>query len=111
MYWFAPVTSYYKDYQRRYGVWEGIDRVPTVQARRMQNVLAFTTTGAFGPPLEVRALNGSGSCPRPFQSLLGNVLKVECTPRKACSASFEYAANGSIAKEHLEDQFGAPLEG
>ena len=57
-YWYAyhePVVSYYKDYVRRWGTWEGVDPVSPQIADRA-TAYEFTSEGAYGRPTRVRLL-------------------------------------------------------
>jgi hypothetical protein len=108
---FAPHTAFYRDFERRYGVWHGIDPVSQETAQKLTRAYVFTTRGRRAYPERVRFVAHGAACAESgMRSILGNTLIQACSAAKACEARFGYTAGGDIHWEALYDQFGRELE-
>jgi uncharacterized protein YkuJ len=108
---FAPHTTYYRDFERRYGVWHGIDPISQESAQKLSQAYVFTTRGKRAKPARVRFVAPGGSCANPgMMSILGNTPAQACSDARACEARFGYTDGGDIHWEALYDQFGRELE-
>jgi hypothetical protein len=109
--YFATHVAYYRDFQRRNGIWQGLDEVPRETAARLDQAYVFTTRGHSTGPQSVRLVAHGAACPREgMTSVLGNSLKGDCTVARACEARFQYTSDGEIRSEAMLDQFGRELE-
>ena len=71
----APHTAYYRDFERRYGVWHGIDPVSKETAQKLTQAYVFTTRGRRAYPERVRFVAHGASCAEfGMRSILGNTL-------------------------------------
>jgi len=119
----AAVTSYeyffnteqitfYEDYARRWGEWQGINPISADGMRGRGSTLAFVSSSRGRRPAEIRLVNSAGQCPVDgLSSVLGSEITQQCSSRRGCSVKFKYQTDGSIEKEEVLDQFGKPIEG
>ncbi len=110
--YFRVQESYYRDYVRRLGVWEGVDPLTRDELERGGGGYVFERRGRAAHPERVRLVNGYGECPAGgMSSILEESLATECAARKACEAVFEYnKQDGSVNSEQLRSQFGTEME-
>src|SRR5262245_32688840 len=99
---FALHTTYHRDFERRYGVWRGIDPVSQETAQKLDQAYVFTSRGRRSYPDQVRFVAYGASCTGSgMTSILGNTLTQQCSAAKACEARFGYTAAGDIHWEGL----------
>jgi YD repeat-containing protein len=107
---FLPHITYAKNFVRRSGVWEEVDRIDAADVARHAQSYVFYRRGAYGQPQEVKSVNPYGTChSESLRSLTDDVFSFSCTNSKACGARFSYSAKG-IATEEIIDQYGNAVE-
>ena len=109
-------VQYFRGYERRDGIWKGVDEVSESEARHRNRNYRFVRHGRLNPPAEVRATTGLDTCYAwGLESVLGTPLGYEGATHylnsPACSATFEYAQDGRIQREVKRNRNGFPLEG
>lgn len=105
--------TYSKEFARRNGIWEPVDKIPASVASLRDYSFRFERKGWFGNPESVRKVNQAGNCTETgFRSIINQPLGDKCgSVARACEARFEYLADGkTIAREEMVSQFGHVIE-
>jgi hypothetical protein len=106
-------VDHYDETVRVHGIWQGVDRVSDSLASKRYASYRFSRRGRLNPPYRVDHVNGSGHCTsNGMMNVLGHLSGDEWQARnlRFCSASFEYAQDGSLRVERLLNLFGDPIE-
>jgi hypothetical protein len=107
-------VQYFRDYERRDGIWKGIGEISEGDARHRSQNYRFMRHGRLNPPEEVRATTGLDTCRAwSLDSVLGTPLGDTnyFINSPACTATFQYGQDGHILREVKRNRAGFPLEG
>lgn len=115
-------ATYYREFTRRWGAWEGVGAISAGEARHRSESFKFITRGWGAKPSEIQVVKGSGRCSGDgLRSITGDSAGNTCnsfmtrfgmssSASRACIVRLKYNADGTIALEEKLDQFGKLLE-
>ncbi|MGD1894302.1 MAG: TIR domain-containing protein [Cyclobacteriaceae bacterium] len=103
--------TYYKDYVRKFGKWEGVSPVNLTISPRPEKMYKFVRKGRTGPVQRVELVNATGRLAfHTMRSILGNEINNNCSTARAVIVEFEYDEEGQVLKEKWLSQYGREIE-